>query len=557
MTDHAEIDSPVVTKKTGPSVIWLVPLITALVGGWLMFKTIAEQAPRATISFRTAEGIEAGKTRIKYKSVDIGLIEKIQFADDFENVVLTAEFNQGMERFLKRNTRFWVVKPELSIRGVSGLSTLVSGSYIEIDPGPGAAQNHFVGLEKMPQITTNDEGTRITLISDTLGSIGPGSPIYYQGILAGEVLGYELASDARSVYIHTFVRDPFDQLVRGNSHFWNVSGLDISMGADGLDVKTASIQSLLFGGIAFDSPESLEHTSVELENLLFTLHAGRDAIPDSTNVRKLKFVMFFTGSVRGLSAGAPVEFKGIRIGQVLDIRLEFDSDKTSFRIPVLVELEPDRITDRDPDKNDKPEQMLATLVDKGLRARLQTGSLLTGQLFVELSMYPGSPINLVADGYETYPELPTIPGALEALSGSIIGIVQKIESIDIEAMGDSIAGILEGGDDLLNKPAGEEAVTDLQVSMRSLSKILGNVEQAEVDEIVASANGVLVNLEKTLVLVQQMLNPNSPLQYNAIKVTSELEETAKAIRALVETLQRQPQSLLFGRKPEKTKGAEK
>jgi paraquat-inducible protein B len=543
----SELDSASVSKRTGISIVWLVPLITALVGGWLVFRTLSDQAPVATISFQTAEGIEAGKTKIKYKSVEIGMVEEVSFASDFQSVVLTAKFQQGMEDFLRRNTRFWVVRPQLSVQGVSGLSTLVSGSYIEIDPGPGSPQNHFVGMEEMPLITTEDAGTRITLISETLSSIARGSPIYYQGFLAGEALGYELASDAKSVYIHAFVRDPFDQLVRGNSRFWNVSGIDLSMGANGFEVRTASVQALLFGGIAFETPDSLELSAASVEDLIFTLHDNYSVIAEKSFVRKLQFVMYFTGSVRGLSPGAPVEFKGIRIGEVLDIRLEFDSEETSFRIPVLVELEPDRIINREQAGVVSPEQTLATLVEKGLRARLQTGSLLTGQLFVELNLYPGSSLNLVADDDMPYPELPTIAGAFEAISQSITAFVSKLETIDIDAIGDSLVGLLEGTNKLINQPQHEQTVTDMQASFRSFRKILTNVEDGEMDQTIAAARNVLLNLDKTLDMVNEVLEPNAPLQYNVIKVTDELEETAKAIRSLVETIERRPNALIFGR----------
>jgi paraquat-inducible protein B len=225
VTEH---NTPEINQKAGISIVWLIPLVTAIVGIWLVARTVLEQVPTATIEFKTAQGIEAGKTRIKYKSVDIGIVEEIQFGPDFQHVVLTATFNEGMEEFLRRNTRFWVVRPQLSIRGASRLDTLISGSYIEIDPGPGATQTNFVGLEDIPLITTDDAGTQITLVTDNLGSLAPGSPVYYQGLLAGEVLGHELGSDAKSIFIHAFIRDPFNQLVKGNSRFWNVSGIDLS-----------------------------------------------------------------------------------------------------------------------------------------------------------------------------------------------------------------------------------------------------------------------------------------------------------------------------------------
>ncbi|MEZ7907072.1 MAG: MlaD family protein [Pseudomonadales bacterium] len=549
MSEHGR---PKISQRAGPSIIWIIPLITIIVGIWLVARTVVDQLPTATITFRTAQGIEAGKTRIKYKSVDIGVVEEIKFADDFDHVILKATFNQGMEDFLRRNTRFWVVKPQLSLRGVSGLGTLISGSYIEIDPGPGSSQSHFVGLEKMPLITRDDEGVQLTLISDTLGSLGTGSPLYYQGLLAGEVLGYELGSDAQSIFMHIFVREPYSQLIKGNTRFWNVSGMDVSLDANGFDVKTASLQALLIGGIAFETPHTRERNNeTEIENLIFTLYPDYEQIVKETYTRKQQFLMYFSSSVRGLSPGAPLEFKGIQIGSVLDIKLEFESESSSFRIPVLVEVEPDRIVDRDASAEISPLQTLNTLIDRGLRARLATGSLLTGQLFVELNMYPGTEAVYLGDANSPHPELPTVPGALEAMTQSIQGLMAKMEAIDVEALGGNIVGILDGVDDLVNKPKTEDTVTDLQASLRALKNILEEVDESGLDETISSANTVLTNLDTTLEMLDGVLTPTSPLQYNLIKVTGELDETARAVRHLIEILQRHPDSLIFGRPAER------
>jgi len=405
-----EVSTPKVSKQSGPSIVWLIPLVTLLVGGWLIIKTVSEQGPEVTISFKTAEGIEAGKTRIKYKNVDIGVVEQIQFSEDFAYVIVTASFNQGTESFFRRNTRFWVVKPQLSVRGASGLGTLISGAYIEIEPGKGAEQFHFVGLEKQPVVTADEAGKKVVLVTDKLRSIDTGSPIYYQGLLAGEVLGYELGNDRQSIYIYAFIREPFDSLIKGNTRFWNVSGVDISLGADGLNVRTESLQSLVLGGIAFETPETLEQVNGDVENLVFTLHDDFASIQEHSYTKKIKFMMFFEGSVRGLNVGAPVDFNGIKVGTVLDVRLEFDSENAEFRIPVLIEIEPERIIERGGHKIASPYETLNKLVERGLRASLQTGSLLTGQLYVGLSMRPETPINLIAE--ETpYPQLPTIRAA--------------------------------------------------------------------------------------------------------------------------------------------------
>ncbi|MGK0339127.1 MAG: paraquat-inducible protein B [Candidatus Azotimanducaceae bacterium] len=510
-------------------------------------QTLIDQAPTATITFNTAEGIQAGKTAVKYKSVEIGLVDEIRFAEDFDHVELSVTFNEGMDQFLRRNTRFWVVRPQFSLRGVSGLGTLLSGSYIEIDPGPGSPQNRFVGLEEIPLITRDDAGTKITLVSNDLGSLAGGSPIYYQGLFAGEVLGYELGSDAQSIYIHAFVRDPYDQLVRGNSRFWNVSGLDLSMGADGIEIKTASMQALMFGGISFETPTTLEPANSEIENLIFTLYPNHDVIDEEAYTRKLQFVMYFNSSVRGLSPGAPLEFRGIRIGSVLDVKLEFNPDDTSFRIPVLVEIEPERIVDRTADADTPAGNMLQTLVDRGLRARLSTGSLLTGQLYVELNMYPGTEEIYYGDNNTAHPELPTIPGAFAAMTESVQNFISKLETVDVEEMGNDILGILAGTNELLNKAETEQTVTDLQGSMRALKNILRNVESADLEQTITSANKVLSNVDNTLTMIDGVLTPNSPLQYNIIQVTSELEETARALRSLVQMLEQQPQAIIFGR----------
>ena len=545
-----EVSSPKINKRSGPSLVWLIPVVTAIVGGWLVVKTLSEQGPEATISFKTAEGIEIGKTKVKYKSVDIGVIENVRFADDLSHVVLSAEFNQGTENFLRRNTRFWVVRPKLSLRGASGLSTLISGSYIEIEPGPGSPQRHFVGLEEAPVVTADEAGKKLVLITNKLSSVDAGSPIYYQGITAGEVLGYELGNDRKSVYIHAFVKSPFDQLIRGNTRFWNVSGVDVSVTADGINVRTESLQAVMFGGIAFETPDTLEHATDDIDDLVFSLYDSYESIQEYAYTKKIQFVLFFDGSVRGLSAGAPVEFKGIKIGSVLDIRLEYDSEDTSFRVPVLIELEPERIIERDVQEVSSPYTTLNTLVERGLRARLQTGSLLTGQLYVELAMHPDAPL-VLSDEKLPYPELPTIAAAdFASITASAENFMAKLEKVEIDKIGNELLGTLKGTNELINSDEVKDAVKELDDAMKSFRSILGKVDESNLKEAIDSGQVALDKLGITLELTNRILVPNSPLQYNVNKLTGELEETARSIRALVETLERNPQALIFGKEGE-------
>ncbi len=543
-------------RRSGPSLVWLIPLLTALIGGWLIYKTISEKGPALSISFMHAEGIEVGKTRIKYKNLDIGVVEGLRFSDDFARVVVLARLNKEAAPFLKRGTRFWVVKPSLGLRGVSGLSTLISGAFIEIEPGQGATETNFIGLEVPPVVAASAAGRRIELVTTRLGSIDRGSPLYYQGILAGEVLGYEMADDYRSVLVHAFVKEPFDRLLRSSTRFWHASGVEVALGADGLRVQTESIQAMLFGGIAFDTPDAQDGASENTDGLVFTLFDDRRSVQDRAYTSKARFVLHFGESVRGLAVGAPVEFKGIKIGAVTGIRLEYEPKSGTFLIPVVIEIEPERVLERSPARGEglraAPQATLQALVKRGLRARLQTGNLLTGQLFVELDMHPKSKIRLV-QAAGPYPELPTIPGSIGQMTVSVESILAKLDRIDLEAIGTDLQGTLAGTSKLANQPELQRSIADLSASLASLRSILHKVDQ-HAEPIAANLDKALVSARETLTLLDGVLAPDSPLHERSLRLAEELREAARSIRALVDILQRDPQSVMFGRKapPERT-----
>ena len=551
--------TPRIKKKSGPSLVWLIPLVTALVGGWLIFKTLSEKGPEITITFKTAEGIEAGKTRIKYKEIEIGVVDSVHFSKDFSHVIVKADMGKETESFLKRDTRFWVVKPRLNIREASGLGTLLSGAYIEIEPGQGASQRHFAGLDRPPVVKADVAGIKIVLLTNKLGSIDTGSPIYYQGIMAGEILGWELGNDSKSIFIHAFIKAPYDKLVQSNTRFWNVSGVDISVGSEGISVHTESLQSLLYGGIAFDTPTTLKQVKENLEGLVFTLYDDLESIQEQSFIKKIVFVLFFEGSVRGLNVGAPVEFKGIKIGSVKDIRLEYNSRDTSFRIPVLVEIEAERIIDQREGEVASPYQTLKTLVDRGLRAQLQTGSLLTGQMFVGLGMHPDTSVRLVSDG-KSFPELPTIPASLEQLTTSVQSILTKLEHMEVDKIGGELLAILQqtnelikGANKLISKPEIQSSVDDLRGSLHSFRNILKKLDQrtepltANLERAIGAGNKALENVQITLALINEVLKPDSPFQFRFIELTEELAETARSIRTLVDLLERNPNAIIFGK----------
>ena len=553
----AAAPAPEVKKKSGPSIVWLIPLITALVGGWLVFKTLSEKGPEIVITFKTAEGIEAGKTKVKYKDIEIGLVDSVHFSKDFSHVIVNVQMEKGSASFLRRDTRFWVVRPQLSLRGATALGTLLSGAYIEIEPGHGAPQKHFIGLEVPPVVKSEVAGKKIILLTQRLGSLDRGSPIYYQGILSGEILGWELGNDRKSIFLHAFIKAPYDELVQSNTRFWNVSGIDVAVGSEGIEVRTESVQTLLYGGIAFETPDTLKQVKEDVEGLVFTLYENYESIQEQSFIKKITFILFFEGSVRGLNIGAPVEFKGIKVGSVKDVRLEFNSKDTTFRIPVLIEIEPERVIDRGEGEEHSPYQTLKTLVDRGLRAQLQTGSLLTGQLFVELGMHPDTPVRLAGEDVP-FPELPTIPASMEQLTTSVKSILAKLEKVDTEKIGSELLAnlqevnvLLKGANRVVTKPELQETVDELRTSLHSFKNILKKLDQriepitTNLERAIGSGHQALEKTQHTLDLVNDVLSPDSPLQYRIIELSEELAETARSIRSLVDLLERDPNSIIF------------
>lgn len=524
-------------RKSGLSLIWLLPLLTLLVGAWLAVKTITEQGPVITITFVNAEGVEAGKTKIKYKDIDLGVVTAVRFSHDSSHVELTARMDKEAAQFLRRNTQFWVVKPKLTLRGVSGLGTLVSGSYIEMSPGQGDAWRRFEGLEDAPVVQTDTRGREIILMSHHLGSIEVGSPLYYQGILAGEVLGYTLSNDKQSVFVNAFVKAPYDQLVNSSSRFWNASGIDVAMSTDGIHVKAESLLSMMLGGIAFETPDPQLDDGAAADGLIYTLYDSHRQIEDELYTKKMRLIAFFQGSVRGLEAGAPVELNGIKIGEVKAVNLEFDVDRAAFRVPVVLEIEPERVTIKSSDRQRTQYEMLQMLIQHGLRARLQSGSMLTGKLYVEMGMFPRSPIHLMGDS-GAYPELPTIPSDMASISESVKHILAKLDKVQIGAIGDDL----------------DASLKQMHHTLAQFSAILAKIDPhtepiaQQLQQSLTVGHQALAEFQQTLQQLQPLLDRDSPLQYRFVEMNRELSAMARAVRALVEMLEQDPNALLVGKR---------
>ncbi|MDH4193514.1 MAG: MlaD family protein [Nitrospirota bacterium] len=543
--DLEELSEVTVQKKRGLSIVWIIPVVAAIIGGWLIYKTISEKGPTVTMTFEDGSGLEAGKTKIKYKSIDIGTVKSVHISLDLSRVVVTAEFNRMAEPYLTENTRFWVVRPRIGLGGISGLETLVSGAFIAMDPRPGASAQTFTGLEKPPGVTREDEGAQFRLRAENLGSSSPGAPIFFHDIQVGRVLDYELEKDGGAVLIDIFIQAPHHLRVRDTSRFWQLSGFEISLGAEGLDVKMESLNSLLTGGIAFDTPATAGGSEEPSQpGTEFNLFKNFASIQEEKYVLTRPFLINFDGSVRGLSVGAPVEFRGIKVGIVSDIAVHLNPDTLEIKIPVLIDIQPERITTPQVIMSKIQENKYAVMkhmVKRGLRAQLETGSLLTGQLFVQLDFHQDLPQQeLIMTG--KYPEIPAIPAAMDQVRRTVTDVMAEIRRLPFDKIAKEILETVEGGNRLVNSPDTQKAVRNLNAALGNVEKLTEGLDR-QVDTLANSLDQTLVTVRKAL----QVADPNSPAAVNMNNALKELSAAARSIRVLADYLEQHPEALVKGK----------
>jgi paraquat-inducible protein B len=517
--------------------VWLVPIVALLIGGWLAVKAVLDKGPTITISFATGEGLEAGKTKIKYKNVDVGVVKSVTLSRDHRNVIATAELSKDASNLLVDDTRFWVVRPRISGGTVSGIGTLLSGSFIGMDVGSNSTfRRDYVGLETPPVFAIGVPGREFVLKGDNMGSLDVGSPIFFRRLQVGQITSYRLDPDGNGVTMHVFVNAPYDKYVKEDTRFWQASGVDVSLDATGIKVNTESLVAILIGGLAFQTPDDMT-TSVanapEAEALnQYTLFHDRDEAMKRHDTIVDTYVFNFNESVRGLTVGAPVDFRGIVVGEVQAIYTRFDPVTKTFSIPVEIRLYPARFTSRyksgatggrlssDPAAR---RQLTDFLVAHGLRAQMRTGNLLTGQLYIALDFFPTAP-KATVDWSANPPELPTQPGGLQSLQDSVTTLVAKLNKIPFEGIGNNAQKTLADADTLL----------------KQLST-----------EVMPQARDTLAAAQTALNSANNALQPDSALAQNTGDAMKELARTAAAFRTLADYLERHPEALIRGKLEDK------
>lgn len=535
-----KLNSAKLKKARSISPIWVVPLVALVIAAWLAINAWQQQGQEIEIIFDNASGIEVGKTQIRLKDVSVGKVTKVRLSSDLSKVRVFAMLDRQVSEHVSENSRFWLVSPRISTSGVSNLGTLISGVYIVMEPGkPGESHDVFQGLSEPPAVESDDQGTQFVLQSETLGSLDIGSPVYYRELKVGEVTGYKLADSGSSIELRIFIAAPHDRLVQTRSRFWNVSGVGFSVGVDGIKAEMASIASLINGGISFENGAGFEAPKRAVADYQFYLYSDRDSVQEERYTLKYFYRLKFSHSMRGLSVGAPVEFRGMKVGEVVDVQLA-SVDNQPDSLHVYISMEPQRLDpDEEPDRQSFDLQ-LAELVEEGMRAQLKTASLITGKKYVDLT-FPADVSPGAFVWFDNFSDIPTMSNHGEELDQQLASIAKKVSSLPLEKIGADLSQSMASLNTLL-------ATFVERNTAQKMDHTLANVSEAseQFEGTMEEAQEALREFTKTMQAVDSLLAPDSKTQYELNETFQSIQKMAKSLNRLLDKLNRKPNALIFG-----------
>jgi paraquat-inducible protein B len=545
------------------SVIWIIPLVAVLIGAWLAWTTLSKRGPMIAVSFESGEGLQPGQSQLKFKDIVFGTVQSLDLAPDHQHVNVTIQTTRAAEPLLRDQTSFWVVKPRLFAGNISGLETLLSGSYVAMLPGRdgGNPQRSFTGLENPPVLQANVPGRTFLLKADRLGSISLGAPVFYRDLSVGEVLGWDLQDMAKSVTVHVFVRAPFDEYVTDRTRFWNASGLSVSLGGAGIQVQLESIKALVLGGIAFDTAdptgEAVQTATASVPSAVdhvFPLFPDHDAAKNASYSRVVDLISYFPGSVRGIAEGSEVQIHGLRVGHVLGVRLSYDPANEAIVAPVRYEVEPERVLGVGA-KEVFPsvEDAVDAMVKKGFRASLQSTSLITGQQSVALELVPNAPPATVTKDGEYFVMPTTGGGGLADLQSAATTLLEQVNTIPFSQIGKSLDGILKSVNTAADGPELKKAITELSATLASIQDVASKLDSGvspavkQLPALTTELRRTLANTDKLVQSVNSGYGDNTKFNHDVSRMIVQLNDTLRMVSSLADLLNRHPEALIKGR----------
>ena len=534
--------------------VWIVPILTVLIAAWLAWDTFSKRGPVITVAFDTAAGLTAGQSQLKYRNVVMGTVKSITIPPDLSKVLVTIETVKEAEPLLTDKTTFWVVKPQLFAGNVSGLETILSGSYIGMRPSTdkGTPTRSFVGQEDPPILQASVKGTVFRLDTARLGSISLGAPIFFRDIEVGTVLGWDLHDLASRVAIHAFVRAPFDRYVRDDSNFWNASGLSVSLGANGISIQMESLRAILLGGIAFDTAHD-STAPISKADHRFKLYASIEEAKSAGFGQQIKLISMFPGSVAGVTEGADVTFHGLKIGEVTRVGLVYDPKQDRVVAPIHYRVEAGRISNLAKAQGLEPVNIAEEMIHRGLRATLQAPSLISNSKIISLQVVPDAArgeLEKIGDHY-------VIPaaeiGGFDSITASASELLSKINRIDFDKIGNSLLGAATGIEQTVNGPQIKATLAALEKAMIDVQDIAAKLDKdatpalKRLPEIAAQLQEAVVKANKLIGSVDKGYGDTSKFHRDIERLLPQITDAARSIRALADLLSRHPEALIKGR----------
>jgi paraquat-inducible protein B len=513
------------------SLIWLVPIVAAALAIYIGYEALASRGPLITITFPDGAGLAAGQTKLEHKSVALGTVQRVVLTNDYKQVIASVRIDKTATPLLTSHARFWVVRPRLSLPNPSGLQTLLSGSYIAVDPGlPGGhPERHFVGLDRPPGVRSDVPGQTFTLEAPRLGWVEEGAPVFYHDITVGQLLDYQEPGMDKPLIMRVFIKAPYDRYVRGATHFWNVSGISMNFGPSGVHMAVESMQALLAGGIEFANFGDAANSGAAPHGKIFRLYANFDDAQNAGFRDNIHYVSYFNESVAGLQTGSAVQLYGIRVGTVTGTQLELDPTTGQPHVRVTFDVQPERVFAPDQLPRTDPLDETRKLVALGMRARVDTGNLLTGQEVIGLDMVPNPPAANVAaqDGLIVWP---SGSGGLQDLTNSVGEIVNKLNTLPLDQLGDRANDLL----DSLRKLAATTN-SDLKPVATELPRVARQLQTT------------LLETDRLLKSIQTGYGANSETQHTLQQLAVQATEAVRSIQQLTSYLDRHPGSIVWGR----------
>ncbi len=540
-----------IEKKRHFSFIWLVPIVAAGLVVYLGYSSLSRRGPEITIQFETAEGLIAQQTLVKYKAVPIGTVDDVDLGSGHDGVIVHLRMQRNAKFALTDHARFWVVRPRFSLANLSALETLVSGAYIAVDPGPpgGRQERNFTGLEEPPGVTSDEPGRTFELKASRIGSLTDGAPVFYRDVTVGEMLKYDLGDGLGPVSLRVFVRAPYDRLVHPDTFFWNASGVSLTSGSNGIHLELESIQALLTGGIAFETPANGENKPLGDAPPPFRLYDSKAKADAALFQKNTACVTYFQSSVQGLERGSAVQIFGVQIGAVEEVRLIFDPGARRFVARVAFDLQPERAL-KPIDYADMSSDGVRSLVTDGLRVVLDSSNFITGQKVLSLQYVPGTkPAVAVEEGDALV--LPSQPGGLDGITTAVADITAKLDRIPFEEIGNNLNSSLQSLKETLGGAELKNAVASLSQTMTELNH-LAHEANTDLPPALARLPTIAGELQTTVENAREALGSggygaNSDVQRSLARMIDQVAETARTVRLLADFLDHHPESLIRGR----------